>query len=328
MEFRGPLFISGMPRSGTKLLRDILNNHSMISVPESETLFIPYFIKKFGDELQITENQVFSNVVKEFKQTKFFLNMKSTKPEPEYKSLLNELHSPTIKHFIEGVVRYYSPKGFNRSIIWGDKTPGYVVFANDLFQSWNKAKMIHIVRDPRDYSWSVKNAWNRNMYRAAHRWKTGMNFIRKNNALTDDNYKQIYYENLITNPAEVVTSICDFLEIKYEKNMLDLKFASENIGETRGEKSIVSTNKSKYLYKLSKSELAKIESIVREEAEYLGYKMETSGKVQELSDFKLKIYKMLDGKNSLIFHMREKGIVSGFIYFIKLHKHSAMNYSN
>ena len=35
--FRGPLFIIGMPRSGTKLLRGLLNGHSRVAIPSCET---------------------------------------------------------------------------------------------------------------------------------------------------------------------------------------------------------------------------------------------------------------------------------------------------
>jgi len=51
--FTGPLFILGMPRSGTKLLRDLLNRNPKIGVPTSETDFIPYLIKPFGNPTRI-----------------------------------------------------------------------------------------------------------------------------------------------------------------------------------------------------------------------------------------------------------------------------------
>ena len=35
-EFAGPLFLVGMPRSGTKLLRSLLNAHPVIGIPEVE----------------------------------------------------------------------------------------------------------------------------------------------------------------------------------------------------------------------------------------------------------------------------------------------------
>ena len=42
-QFAGPLFLLGMPRSGTKLLRTLLNAHPAIHIAQVETHFIPYW---------------------------------------------------------------------------------------------------------------------------------------------------------------------------------------------------------------------------------------------------------------------------------------------
>ena len=50
--FEGPLFLVGMPRSGTKLLRALLNRHPNISIMTNETEFLPYLVshwESFGD---------------------------------------------------------------------------------------------------------------------------------------------------------------------------------------------------------------------------------------------------------------------------------------
>ncbi|MCK5099057.1 MAG: sulfotransferase, partial [Desulfobacteraceae bacterium] len=52
-EFNGPLFIVGMPRSGTKLFRDLLNNHSKVGIPPNESHIIPYFYNRFDKYMDI-----------------------------------------------------------------------------------------------------------------------------------------------------------------------------------------------------------------------------------------------------------------------------------
>jgi len=56
--FFGPLFIIGMPRSGTKLLRDLMNQNPKIGIPAAETHFIPFMIKKFGDPPNFYEDSL------------------------------------------------------------------------------------------------------------------------------------------------------------------------------------------------------------------------------------------------------------------------------
>ena len=62
--FTGPIFIVGMPRSGTKLLREILNNHSLIAIPDNESHFIPYLydrLDKYGDLKNLNNFKHFSD---------------------------------------------------------------------------------------------------------------------------------------------------------------------------------------------------------------------------------------------------------------------------
>ena len=58
--FRGPFFIIGKPRSGTKLLAMILGQHPDIALEVSETQFIPYYLKnrKLIENLHVKENLI------------------------------------------------------------------------------------------------------------------------------------------------------------------------------------------------------------------------------------------------------------------------------
>ena len=61
--FHGPLFVVGMPRSGTKLLRGLLNEHSRIGIPLNETEFLPHWLRSwsaFGDLSSRTAFDAFS----------------------------------------------------------------------------------------------------------------------------------------------------------------------------------------------------------------------------------------------------------------------------
>lgn len=71
------LFIIGMPRSGTKLLRTILNNHSKIYIPDIEIVLIPRFIAKYGLG-QLSKEDV-QNVINELKRSIFFSIFKKRK---------------------------------------------------------------------------------------------------------------------------------------------------------------------------------------------------------------------------------------------------------
>ena len=72
--FAGPLFIIGMPRSGTKLLRGLLNEHPRIGIPISETEFFPYWIahwQEFGD---LSKKEHFLRFYKQMLAAPYFIS--------------------------------------------------------------------------------------------------------------------------------------------------------------------------------------------------------------------------------------------------------------
>ena len=61
------MFIIGFPRSGTKLLRDLLNNHSKINIPDIETNFLPYMNQLVNTTKNLEDKKNFRIVHKRFK---------------------------------------------------------------------------------------------------------------------------------------------------------------------------------------------------------------------------------------------------------------------
>ena len=62
--FKGPLFIVGIPRSGTKLLRGLLDEHPMIGIPPIEIEFLPYWEKRWRDFGDLSDPYMFSKFYK------------------------------------------------------------------------------------------------------------------------------------------------------------------------------------------------------------------------------------------------------------------------
>ena len=71
------LFLFGMPRSGTKLLRELLNSHEEIFIPMAESHFIPLFYKKFGKIIDFSNSEVRSNIKKDIEKSLFIFYLKS-----------------------------------------------------------------------------------------------------------------------------------------------------------------------------------------------------------------------------------------------------------
>ncbi|MEZ4774703.1 MAG: sulfotransferase [Bacteroidia bacterium] len=316
--FTGPLFISGMPRSGTKLLRDLVNNHSKISIPTHESHLIPWMIRNFGIDFDLNQTQNLERAVAAFRTTKFFGNY------PEKAEKINAEHirnfSPNItwRVFFEYLFRLTAPEK-SGDFIWGDKTPGYILHYDLLRRIFPDAKFVHIIRDPRDYALSVKNAWGRSMYRAAHRWNETMHSIRQK-AAQGGEYLEIRYEDLLENPSKILSQICTFAGVSYEEGMDQLQRVTENLGEAKGQKTIMSGNKNKFLERIPQKKLKRIEELVCTEAEKLSYEMVNPVNYRPLTKNEMFFLRIYDGFSSARFHMGERGLAKGMQYFLKLHR--------
>ncbi len=321
MNSTGPLFIVGMPRSGTKLLRDLLNQHSGISIPEVETHFLPLFIKKYGKVFPVDEQK--ENLLEDFEKTAFFWNNMQ----------LNNFNREVFDHekksvnswdaFAFLVFRHFGPNKTGEGIIYGDKTPGYVKHLHLLKEMFPEAKFIHIIRDPRDFCISVKNIWNKSMFRAAATWNTTLAKSATFSADFASDYLEIRYEDLISDIDETMNKVSAFLQIPFEHEMTKLSKSAENYGAAKGETKILQNNKEKYLDKLSRREIRKIEEITFKQLSRLKYRILYAGEQSKIGGFEMMMLKLYDAYNSLAFHVREKGLKNGLTYFLRLHKESS-----
>ena len=315
-----PIFISGMPRSGTKLLRDIINNHSRISIPDSETHFIPEFMRTFGVSYDFGTDQQVQTVLDRFYQTKFYL--RQSKPDIQLEHIYGLSPDVSWASLFESILRYYGVKE-DPCARFGDKTPGYILHLPLLCSIWPDIKMIHIVRDPRDYSASVKHAWGMSLRRAAYRWSITMKRAVAYRSRYSDNYLEVRYEILLSDPDTVIQKICEFIGCDFEPDLSELKHATENLGSVKGHIGLVKSNKNRYQENLSTQAIKTIEGICCEPGKALGYFNGEAINPIHLSGFQLLLLKLYDGLNAAWFHVQEKGIVKGSSYFLKLHKEGA-----
>lgn len=259
-EFKGPIFIIGVGRSGTKLLRTLLNNHSRISIPDIESQFIPSMLKKFGHG---KPNAL--SLLKYFEKTTFFIRKKDERPL-KLAEIERLEKSQSISEFIELVLKLYSPRFKsleNFEYIWGDKTPFYIREIPVLNQFFSNAKYIHIIRDPRDVSLSYKKTWNKNIYAAAEKWRLLIDQFSTDKDLIKGRLFELYYEDLLTQPEKEIRKVCSFLNISYEPEMLKILVPTEFYGTAKGNTKILTNNKNKYLQELTKKQIRRIEQITK-----------------------------------------------------------------
>jgi hypothetical protein len=313
--FRGPLFVIGMPRSGTKLLRTLLNNHHDIFIPEAETEILPRWYSKFDSYGDLSKYENFSRFVALVKKDPLFYFIKDSKL-PEFDELwFDRCNNHNLDGVFEALVKIDTKCGNNN--IWGDKSPSYIRHVPLLKTIYPKAKFIHIVRDPRDYCLSVNKAWGKNIFRAVQRWQDDTLKAHNDISKIGCDGAEILYEDLLENPKYVMKKICEFIGIPFSDEMLQITQSKEGVGDAKGKKYIVRGNKNKWLSRMDHNVVCNIESICIGQIRCYKYPAEWNGAIRRIGRARMAYYKFLDGVNLVTTNNGGMNFLQRFIYFLR-----------
>lgn len=289
-----PLFIVGMPRSGTKLLRGMLNRHPEIGIPLNETEFLPAWIRRWAGFGDLSQYHTFMSFYQQFNDTFYFQNRmrehgQMIKPDIWYLRCDGDF---SISNVFEQLVRHDADLPTGR--IWGDKSPSYVRHIADIRAIFPNAKFIHLVRDARDYILSLERAFGKNRVRAAQRWNDSVLQAERDGQALGTDFCTVRYEDLVDHPQVAAEKICTFLEIDFVPEMVELSRAPENIGDAKGHTEIMAGNYGKYRTQMTPAELEAVESYCIDALRAMGYNFGYQGSLKRLSNLELRRHQLGD----------------------------------
>jgi hypothetical protein len=208
-----PIFIIGVHRSGTTLLRYMLNSHPDIYIPP-ESDFIPRFFQRNQNNI-LTEREIDLLLKTIFTKYRFVREWKGAPPDVEI-FMCNER---TLSGFLNKLYQVYAQQ-YNAHR-WGDKTPIYSSYVSLLDAIFPNAQFIHVIRDGRDVAISMLERWGKrdfhiDIYFTACNWVRRINQARTEGVLLgEERYLELHYENLVTEPEYVLRKVCTFLGERY-----------------------------------------------------------------------------------------------------------------
>jgi len=211
-----PFFVVGAQRSGTTMLRLMLNAHSRLCVP-FESRFIPDFHRRlaaFGDLSKLDNQRALLDAIAEdaFVRKGRLIPDKDAvlahKPQ-DYAQLVHGIFAALAES--EGKAR------------WGDKTPSYVLDMDTLWTLFPGCRFIHLVRDGRDVALSMRSvSWGSpDLLRVAQDWRWKVTMGRKMGHMVPGHYLEIHFEDLVAEPRATLRRVCEFIGERFEDSMLD-----------------------------------------------------------------------------------------------------------
>tara|TARA_B110000285_G_C15140503_1_gene630460 strand:- start:3489 stop:4418 length:930 start_codon:yes stop_codon:yes gene_type:complete len=214
-----PVFIVGMPRSGTTLLSNLINASKQIYIPEETH----YFIQK-NNYLKLPNR-------KQKKQSfnEFYLDQKNhyTKPLGLDLNEVEQLKRTDDTNFFQKLISF---KLKNNSNIerWGEKTPIHFTCTDDILTLYPNAKIIHIIRDPRDvFNSMIKSNWHNVFpYNLRYEQYKKATILFKKSSKSIINIK---YEDLINDSNSSLKKIYSFCNLKYNDSILETFYQKENV---------------------------------------------------------------------------------------------------
>lgn len=119
-----------------------------------------------------------------------------------------------------------------------DDSPESMVFIKELIELIPNAKFLHVYRDMRDVLASTKKMlWGNSDIKKISPWLKAMleHWIGIKNTIPKDRYYEICMEKLIQNPKKEMESICSFLKIDFEDDILKIDLTKGHIGRYKKE---------------------------------------------------------------------------------------------
>lgn len=226
-----PIFIGGSPRSGTTLVRTMLNTHPDIAIPR-ETRFLPFIWENRERWKGIdTDDDLRRRLARVIAKSDWSLAERFEVPPAELAKRLAK--DPRTLGSVIGTcyVAYAEVTGKQR---WGDKRPMYARYLDAVFAFFPDSQFVNIVRDPRAAVASMRKLgwfeghiapgielWDRSL-RAVEPWRK---------SLHDDQFYDLRYENLIDDPKQELGEVARFLGLDADSVPTMLSY-HEHVDET------------------------------------------------------------------------------------------------
>ena len=291
------LFLLGSPRSGTKLLRDLLDRHPRVAFLRWETECLPYWAARWPRWERPDTPGAFGR----------FATRAATSPYFHYRATEGRLDPVDWRVWraacrgdfsapgvFAGLARLETGAADGPGLIWGDKSPSYLRHLPRLAAWFPRARFVLIHRDVRDAAVSAARAWGKSPLRYAGRWCRDLLAARRAGRALGARSVEVAYEDLIAEPERELRRLCAALGLAFVPDMLTPTGTSETLGRARGAHGILADNAGGFRRALDAPTWQRIEEIAWPAMLDAGYVPERAARPRPLAGWQERLLSLRD----------------------------------
>lgn len=262
---RYPIFVVGMPRSGTTLFSSILDAHPDIAIsPETH-----FYTRCRVREGRTNREPSLEDVWECLQQQPGFRDMAFGDEE---KQRIRERIRAAQDEAPAGVLRAVETTYAERSgaEAWGEKTPDHLQHVPDILHDFPDAVVVAIVRDPRDVCLSLRGMpWNYDsLPESTLKWRRYARLTEDYRRDYPSQFREVRYEDLLDDPEHVVRGILDWIGASFDASVL--AYHQREVGpadaqrepwKEKAHQSIDPENKDKWRNQMSPGERAVVQRL-------------------------------------------------------------------
>jgi hypothetical protein len=256
------IFVVGVPRSGTTMMRTILDTSDRIAIARENHYMghvfgrrgARHFFRKAGTDL--TSDDTIRKIVDMIYSGEYERLAGWRPPSPHWYWLLDNMDRQDLENRLLAAER--TERGMFRAFIsayadkkgkpiWGEKTPTHLNFADELLEWFPDAKIVHMLRDPRaiyvsdryrrqnrdrwPYTWMDKVPLLLEAYLLVLTVVTWRSALRLHAGLKNrhpDNYRLVRFEDVVVEPDRVLPEIFGFLGVAVPEDVKSVGLAARH----------------------------------------------------------------------------------------------------
>lgn len=208
-----PVFVVGCPRSGTTLVRLIVDSHPSLAIPPETRFLVP--VAGDARSSDWTGREAAARLIAQPGFARLGLAAEL------YEHAVAELRPPDTASAIRLLFSLYAT--VNNKARWGEKTPIQVFYLPMLSSLFPDAQFLHVIRDGREVAASLAEMdWGpHSLLGAAFIWRSAVQKARRDGAILGrSRYMEMKLEQIVANTEAAAKAFCDFIGEPFDPAML------------------------------------------------------------------------------------------------------------